>query len=585
MRFPSASALGRRAWEVVLRFPWTLAAAADGALAACIATAASGAREDDWGRIAMTIMLAVPLTAAVSLAGERRGWSRMGVIIGQVAGLAVIALFFASWPGPRDQWEMLRYLQLSAALHLLVAVLPFIRGPETPAFWDYNRQLLLAFLRAAVFSAVLFIGLAIALGALDKLFGVSVKPEVYLRLWIVVALLGTTWIFLAALGRDVTSHEDGLAYPRALKVFTQYILTPLVAVYLVMLTAYLAKILVTRQWPNGWIGWLVGSVSVSGILGFLLVHPLRRERNEGWIGIYARWLFIGLIPAAIMLLLALEQRIGPYGLTELRVIALALGIWLLTVAVVYTVRPASGIRLIPLSLAALLAVLMAGPFSATRLAVRSQSHRLDRLLASVSAGRSGAGGAPAMSSDTRREIGAATRYLVERNAHGPLERTFGKPVPGDRFGQRQSPDSTTAMLLASRSISYAPELYQPGRYRSVQRPRSTAVRTTGYDWLFDVESGDTGTIALAGDSLHYAGDTTHTTFTLTGGGDTLRFNLEPATRAVSDSAGGPTAWNDSAFVVPAEGTRFRGVLALRAVNRYTLDRPAGWSGQLLLAPR
>ena len=96
--------------------------------------------------------------------------------------------------------------------------------------------------------------------------------------------------------------------------------------------------MVTRQWPNGWIGWLVGSVSVSGILGFLLVHPLRRERDEGWIGIYARWLFIGLIPAAIMLLLALEQRIGPYGLTELRVIALALGVWLLTVAAVYTVR-------------------------------------------------------------------------------------------------------------------------------------------------------------------------------------------------------------------------------------------------------
>lgn len=589
MRFPSAAALGRRAWDVVLRFPWTIVAAAAAALAACIAADGSGTRSDDWARIAMTLMLAVPLTTAVTLAGERRGWSRMRVILGQAAGLAVIALFFASWPGPRDQWEMLRYVQLSAALHLLVAVLPFIRGPETPAFWDYNRQLLLAFLRAAVFSAVLFIGLAIALGALDKLFGVHVEPKVYLRLWIIVALLGNTWIFLAALASDVTRHDDGLAYPRALKVFTQYILTPLVGVYLVILTAYLAKIVVTRQWPNGWIGWLVGSVSVSGILGFLLVHPLRRERDEGWIGIYARWLFIGLIPAAIMLLLALEQRIGPYGLTELRVIALALGVWLLTVAAVYTVRPASGIRLIPLSLAALLAVLMAGPFSATRLAVRSQSHRLDRLLASVSTGGAAAGGAPggapAMSADTRREIGAATRYLVERDARGPLERTFGRRVPANRVGQRQSPDSTAAMLLATRSISYAPELYQPGRYRSVQRPRGTAVKTTGYDWLFEVESGDTGTIALGGDSLHYAGDTTHTTFTLTGAGDTLRFDLQPAARAVSDSVGGPTAWNDSAFVVPAQGKRFRGLLALRSVNRYTLDRPAGWSGQLLLAPR
>lgn len=585
MRFPSAAALARRAWAVALRFPWTLAAAALAAFAACMATGASGAREDDWGRLAMTAMLAVPLTTAVTLTGERRGWSRLAVFLGHLAGIALIALFHATWPGPREQWEMLRYAQLSAALHLLVAVLPFIRGAETTAFWDYNRRLLLAFLRSAVFSAVLFIGLAIALGALDKLFGVNVSPKVYARLWIVIALLGNTWIFLAALSDDVTESEERLVYPRALKVFTQYILTPLVAVYLVILTAYLAKIVVTREWPSGWIGWLVGSVSVSGILGFLLVHPLRQERGEGWIGIYARWLFIGLIPAAIMLLLALGKRIAPYGLTELRVIALALGVWLLTVAAVYTLRPASGIRLIPLSLAALLAVLMAGPFSATRLGVRSQSHRLDRMLASVNPGNGAGGRVPAMSAETRREIGAATRYLVERNARGPLERTFHTRLAAEITGPRQSPDSAAARLLATRSITYEPELYRPGRYRSVQRPRATAVKTTGYDWLFEVESGDTGTIALAGDSLHYAGDSARTKFTLTGRTDTLRFDLGPAARALSDTATTPPAWNDSTFLVPASGARFRGLLALRSVYRYDTNAIAGWSGQLLLAPR
>jgi hypothetical protein len=479
---------------------------------------------------------------------------------------------------------MLRYAQLSAALHLLVAVLPFVRGPETTAFWDYNRRLLLAFLRAAVFSAVLFIGLAIALGALDKLFGVSVVPKVYARLWIVTALLGNTWIFLAALSDDITRSDERLVYPRALKVFTQYILTPLVAVYLVILTAYLAKIVVTREWPSGWIGWLVGSVSVSGILGFLLVHPLRQERDEGWIAIYARWLFIGLIPAAIMLLLALGKRVAPYGLTELRVIALALAVWLLTVAAVYTLRPASGIRLIPLSLAALLAVLMAGPFSATRLGVRSQSHRLDRMLAGAGT-RNGAAGVPALSADTRREIGAATRYLVERNARGPLERTFHTRLAAELTGPRESPDSAAARLLATRSIAYAPELYRAGHYLSVQRPRATAVRTTGYDWLFEVEAGDTGTIALAGDSLHYAGDSTHTTFTLSGPADTLRFDLGPAARSLSDTAAAEPAWNDSTFIVTASGARFRGLLALRSVYRYNATAIAGWSGQLLLAPR
>ena len=54
-----------------------------------------------------------------------------------------------------------------------------------------------------VFSGVLFVGIAIALGALDKLFGVDIEPETYLRIWIVVAFVVNTWIFLATVPEDL----------------------------------------------------------------------------------------------------------------------------------------------------------------------------------------------------------------------------------------------------------------------------------------------------------------------------------------------------------------------------------------------
>ena len=581
MRFPSVTALTERAWIVALRFPWTLAAGALAAAAACVAVDDRGPEAERWTRIAMTAMLAVPLSAAVSLAGERRGWSRAASIALQLAGIALLALFYAGWPGPREQWEMLRYLQLSAALHLLVAVLPFIRGPETGAFWEFNRQLFLAFLRAAVFSAVLFVGLAIALAALDKLFGVDMPSRLYGRLWFVIALLGNTWIFLAGLPDDVAMRENAADYPRALKIFTQFILTPLVGVYLVILTAYLAKILVTRQWPSGWIGWLVGSVAVSGILGFLLVDPLRRARDEGWIGLYARWLFIGLMPAAVMLLLALGKRIGPYGLTELRVVALALGVWLFTVAVVYTVRPQSGIRLIPLSLAAVLAVLMAGPISATRLSVRSQTHRLNQLLAAV-----GKGMAQDSSPELRQELGGATRYLVERHASRPLEQAFGIRVPADTGRLAGQADSTAARLLATRSIGYLPPERSRRFYQAQSRPRSLPVSTAGWQWLVEVSSSDTGTVMVGGDSLHYAADSMRTVLTVTGrGGDTLRFELAAAARAIGAQPARPPVWTAEPFVIPAESARFRGLLALESLYGAGDGKISNWSAQLLLALR
>ncbi len=580
MRFPSVTALVQRAYVVLLRFPWTLAAAALAAVAACITPYATGTVQEDWGRIAMCAMLAVPLTVAVTLAGERRDWSAPLRLLLQVAGVALIYVFYLHWRGPEDQWEMIHYLQLSAALHLLVAVLPFIRGPESGAFWEYNRQLLLAFLRAGIFSAVLFVGLAIAIGALDKLFGVPVPGRLYMQLWLVIALLVNTWIFLAALPDDATRLEGEYPYPRALAIFTQYVLTPLVAVYLLLLTGYLAKIVITRQWPSGWIGWLVGSVAVAGILGFLLVQPLRHARDQGWIAIYARWLFIGLVPAAVMLVLALHQRIDPYGLTELRVIALALAVWLLAIAVMYTWRPGTGIRVIPLSLAALLLLMMTGPLGTRTLAVRSQAHRLDRLLAGFTPGTP----RDARPED-RQEIASAARFLIERHATGELERTFGTKVTGK--WNRAEIDSTAKLLLATRGIEYEAPSGRGGRYRVARRPATRPVEIDGYTWMLHVASRDTGTVMLGSDSLRdairYWSDSVPVRLAVAGHGDTLRFDLAPVIAALSNSGASEVPWTAGLFVIRAAQGSLRGALSVDFMDRYEATAPGSWSGTLLLA--
>ena len=210
-----------------------------------------------------------------------------------LAVLAVLAGFYWVWPGLDRRHEAIRYFQLSAALHLGVAFLPFLGAAESVAFWQYNRRLFLGFLRAVVFSAVLFVGIAIALGALDQLFGVDIDGETYLRIWFIIAFVVNTWIFLAAVPEDLAALGNETDYPRGLKVFAQYILTPLAFTYLIILLAYLVKIVAGGEWPSGWIGWLVASVSVTGILGYLLVHPLRSDPEEGWIRTYARWLFVG----------------------------------------------------------------------------------------------------------------------------------------------------------------------------------------------------------------------------------------------------------------------------------------------------
>jgi hypothetical protein len=549
MRFPSIAALYERARTVLLRFPWPLVTGAIAATAAIIGTNAGHETEELWVRLCLVALLGIPLTFGTAMLAERRRWSGMvhtGVV---VAGILVLYWFFWTWPGPEQKHLLLRYLQLSAALHLSVAFLPWWGGGEGPGFWQYNRRLFEGFLRAVLFSAVLFLGLAIALGALDKLFGVDVEGETYARLWFIIAFVVNTWIFLAGVPDTLEELEESESYPRALKVFTQYILTPLVAIYLVILTAYLVKVLVTGTWPNGWIGYLVSSVGAGGILGFLLVHPLRLRQDEGWIRTYSRWLFIGLIPAAAMFLMALWKRVGPYGLTELRFLGLLLGAWLLGIALLYSVRRETGIRIIPVSLAFILLFTAFGPLGSTAMSVRSQANRIREISEAGNLRMTGeaVGEQPILGDTAVREMSEALRFLLERNALGTVRELFGQ-----RAGQLADfnpdradlVDSVANLVMTSLGQSYVNRYhYNPADYFAFERqPNGNALAISGYDYVVPLNGIDSTTVVVAGDTLKVISDLTRLRQVyLRRGPDTLLvfellpvaeqlFQLEPAAR-------------------------------------------------------
>ncbi|HEX2219133.1 MAG TPA: DUF4153 domain-containing protein [Gemmatimonadales bacterium] len=576
MRFPSLDLLARHALAVLRRFPWTLAAGGVAAVAAILGSLRGA--DDVWGRLAFVAALGLPLTLALALLGEARGWSARTRLLALLAGVLALVAFLVIWPGVDRRHDAIRYFQLSAALHLCVAFLPFLGTDEDLGFWQYNRRLFLGFLRALVFSGVLFVGIAIALGALDKLFGVDVEFETYLRIWFVVAFVVNTWIFLAVVPERLAELRHDTEYPRALKIFAQYILTPLAFTYLVILLAYLVKIVAGGEWPSGWIGWLVASVAVTGLLGFLLVHPLRSDAGEGWIRTYARWLFIGLIPAAVMLLVAFWKRILPYGLTEPRLLGLVLGLWLLAIAVLFTVRSGTGIRTIPVTLAAVLLLTLFGPLGVTRLSTGSQSRRLARMLQPPGPG----GGNP-------REASAALRFLMDHDAGEEIAEAIGHELPpvdwksAPRYGDQR--DSLARSILALAGASYVPEyLYEPyGWYHlSTNQP----VPVAGFAWSLPVTSGDGQMRLLGSDSVAVIpGDTRRGIARFRVGNDTLAFDLLPLARRYADSISNRGGMLDVPLMLEgAEGGR-RSALMLAEVNGERKGDSltvSHWRGSLLL---
>jgi hypothetical protein len=415
MRLPSLDDVAASALRSAARFPLVIAVALLGTIAALGSTISGTGTE--FTRLVLTAMLGIPLLFSLTLAAEQSARPARRWIFPAV-GVATLVAFWWFWTGWSSPTQTLRYIQLSVAFHLLVAFAPYTASARPNGFWQYNKILFLRFLTALLYSWVLYAGLAIALAAVDKLFGAGVSPKSYLRLWIVIAFLFNTWFFLAGIPEDLAALDERTDYPPGLRVFAQNVLVPIVVLYLTILTAYLAKVLFTRQWPNGWIGYLVSSVAVLGLLAWLLVYPLEEREEFAWVKTFTRGFYIALMPAIVMLWFAIYKRVSEYGVTEPRYFLIVLSVWLAGISLWYTFTRSRNIKLIPASLCALAVLTFAGPTGAYAVSTMSQTNRLDAILARnglLQNGRLHLTGR-AVSLDDRKEISGVLRYLLE--SHG-----------------------------------------------------------------------------------------------------------------------------------------------------------------------
>jgi hypothetical protein len=558
--------------QTLRRFPLVIGAAFVSAAAAVIAVGEASA-SDPLSRIAPVAALGISFLFALTVHAERR---RQSVLLWQSLGVVFLLLFYVAWPGWVGPVPAIRYIQFGIGFHLLAAYLPFLMVDERQGFWQYNRILLLRFLTAGIFSVVLFFGLTIALLAIDNLLGVKIDEETYVRLWLLVALVFNTWFFLGGVPRNLRALDTRPDYPVGLKVFAQYILTPIVAIYLVILTLYLGRILITTTWPSGWIGYLVSSVAVVGILAFLLVFPIRERAENRWIRTFSRGFFVALFPSIVMLLMAIWQRIAQYGVTEKRYFVVVLALWLAGIAVYYTVRPQAHLKIIPVSLGVLAFLTAAGPWSAYAVSARSQTGRLQSLWSAnelLVEGRVQPATGEVSFLD-RREMSAVIRYLLENHDPTTIAPWFRGEVPAlDSAGNGSDSEQRAAAIMAFLGLEYV-EGWRTGEIESFSyrvEEEEEVTRIAGYDFALRGDWSGRRAFTIDGGQYVFAYDDAANTLRILRGqqpvlavplDDFLATVREFARRNAAEQPGIPRELME----LRAEGGGFRLLIFARAVN-------------------
>jgi hypothetical protein len=451
MKLPSVQQVCLEAKRAACRFPFVLSCAFVGVIAALRLIEIEPAQKSSLAYpILLAAALGLPLLAALVLSAEKRKWSPGFSLGAQLLGIVLLLLYAFTVPAnlPNEPAaHIIRFGLLAAGLSLLVMIAPYLKEGELNGFWQYNKALFFRLFVAAVFSLVLFAGLAIALAALDNLFGVSVPGKRYAELWVLVAGLFFPWFFLSGVPEDLGALDRIEEYPKGLKVFAQYILLSLVIVYLVILYAYLLKIVLQWSWPKGWVSSLILGFSATSILSLLLMHPIRDQSGNAWIRAAGIWLYVVLIPLIVVLFLAVTERIGDYGITESRYAGIALGIWLSAQVLYFLFSRPKSIKFTVGSLCLLAFLMSCGPWGMLGVSQRSQVRRLAGVLAKDGIlvngkvqkehGR--------VTQEDAREISSIISYLSGIHGYNAIRPWFGDQLRGTSSAHAGNPSPSSVL--------------------------------------------------------------------------------------------------------------------------------------------
>lgn len=385
MKFPSLSHLQDEAFDSAKRFPLSLLSAIVGTMLAVYLTEVE-VFEDNIRllNLVLTMALGISLFLGVDLFAEKHNLNPAKRRLGWLGAMLILGLIYNSFPTDLAPFNTrvpyIRYTVYLVAIHLTVAFLPFLRKSESAeSFWDFNKSLFIRLVIAVFFSFVISSGISLAMAAINELFKADIQPQTFAQMYILSFGIFNTWYFLAGVPIDFRKEITASEYPKGLKIFTQFILIPLLLIYLTILYFYGGKIILLWDWPQGIVSYMIIAISVLGIFTNLLLFPIQDQKESNWIKTFYKAFYFLLVPLVVLLFLAIGIRIGDYGLTVNRYIITLMGIWLSFISI-YFILGFKNIKTIPISLCIAMILSSFGPWGMFSMSERVQFGRLESLL-------------------------------------------------------------------------------------------------------------------------------------------------------------------------------------------------------------
>ncbi len=434
MKFPSLKYLINQTGESFLRFYLPVIFAAVGSFAGIMLIDAHQ-ESPVITKIVFTCVLSISASMGCSLFAERSRRRELKLAMPLAAVLFSVAygLFLAPDSLTGNYRSLVIFAVLGVVMHYWVAIAAYLPEKDASGFWRFNELLYSRMIIAGLFSLALYAGLSLAIAACDILLKIKFEATIYAKLFIFIIGIFNTWFFVAGVPSNFEELSTETTFPKSLKIFTQYILMPIVTLYMAILYAYSFKIINIMSLPRGYVSLLIMWYAVLGILAVLLVSPLRNSEENGWVRLFSRFFFVATLPLVVLLFLAVYARVSQYGITESRYYLAIMAGWLCFVSLYFIFSSRKRISIVPQSLVVIGILSLLGPWSVFSVSERSQLHRLENILQKNKIWEPGkkvvASDVTLQDADEAR-ASAIIDYFAARNAIPALQEIFALDLKG-----------------------------------------------------------------------------------------------------------------------------------------------------------
>jgi len=246
-------------------------------------------------------------------------------------GVVLLGGYFYLLPFKIDDLTILRHILLLFALSFMFFWAPFLNTTiSNKNIWEWTMKILLILLVTVILTITLYGIFYILMFSLYKLFNIEILDKRYLQFFILVLGLFSVNFFLSQMPRYICLLQMK-KYTRVGEVFTKYILTPVTILYMLILFAYIIKIIIFGLWDTITIDWMIIGFTFLAMATYMFWTPLVEKLNSS----FKKLIWGSLLSLSVILALSIWIRIEQgVGLELLYLISIFDG-WLMLISLYF----------------------------------------------------------------------------------------------------------------------------------------------------------------------------------------------------------------------------------------------------------